>query len=182
MGLLRYLLRRLDALAQALVMVAAGLGLSQLSAFMQQYMQNLAGRLAEARADLAGLLARAAEAGLPVEAYIDTFLTATNPLFVREGEALRAKIAHVQDLTATYDALQAAGLWDRPVVFATRLDPAIAADVWAHFQPAVPIDTASLIYAGLGLVAAMFLYELLRALLVAPFRRPGRAAPVRQHP
>jgi len=164
------LLRRINMLVLVLAMAAAGLAASQLTAFMQQYTQNLAGRLAEARREVDGIIDRAARADMPVYAYLNEFVTASNPVFRREGHALRARIDRAGWLADSYNALETAGLFKKPFVFVWYLDDDIAADVWRHFSPGIQLDRASLIYAGMGMAVGLVAVEGLRILLLLPVR------------
>lgn len=156
--MLHYLLRKAGSLI-ALAMVAVGaLASSQLSAYMQHYQQNVAGRLAEARLDVAAIAERAGEAGLPIYAYLEEFQRASNPIFVREGIWLKSKIARAAWLESHLDAMRNAGPIKRPYTFATRMDRTIAAETWQHFEPAVPLDAISLIYAAAGALIGLFVY------------------------
>ncbi len=161
-------------LALVLVVAAAGLATSQLAAFMQQYTQNLAGRLAEARREVDGIIDRATRANMPVYAYLNAFVTASNPVFRREGQALRARIDRAGWLADSYNALETADLLEKPFVFVWYLDEDVAASTWHHFQPGIQLDRASLIYAGMGVAVAFFSWQLLTLLLVAPVRLARR--------
>jgi hypothetical protein len=155
----------------ALAMVTTGaLGSSQLSAFMQHYQQNLAGRLAEARLDVVAIAERAGEAGLPIYAYLDEFRRAANPIFVREGIWLKTKIDRAAWLEAHLDTLRNAGPVERPYAFVTRMDQQIAAETWIHFEPAVPLDTVSLVYSAIGGLMGLLLYFPASAAVMAPSR------------
>lgn len=174
--LLHGALRRLNRLAEAGVALAGGLVCSQLSTFMHHYIQNLSGRLDEAQRDVQGIVARAFQADLPVYAYLREFRLASNPIFVREGEALQAKIDRAAELADAHHALLRAGPLEKPFVFLTHLDPAIAADTWRHFEPAVPLDTVSLTYAGMAMLLSLLGWELgARSLRLV--RRRGRRSP-----
>lgn len=155
-------LGRVDRVLELLAVVGGVGGASQFSGFVQHYIQNLAGRLAELRADVGAIEQRAQAAALSVDDYVRTFQTAANPVFQREGEALQAKLVHAQDLTEAYDRLQGAGLFELPITFVRHLDMDIATDTWRHFQPNVPVNTASWVYAGMGAVLAILLYWLVR--------------------
>jgi hypothetical protein len=144
-------LGRIGGFVQLAVAIAAGAAASQAPAFLHQYRQNLAGRLAEARADVDAILARAMEARLPVQGYIDRLLGNADPIVTGEARALLAKIDHADALAAAQEALAAAPPLVRPLVLLGHFDRGIAASTWAHFQPAVPIDWASLLYAAAGL-------------------------------
>ena len=156
------ILRRVDRLFELLVLIAGAGVASQFSGFVQHYVQNLAGRVAESRVDVDAIVNRARDADMPVYAYLHAFHTASNPVFQREGQALQAKIERAGDLTQAYDRLQAAGLFELPVVFLAHLDMTVAADTWRHFRPNVPVDMASLVYTVMGAVIALLAYWLMR--------------------
>ena len=162
--------RRLSSLAAVSVAVIAALFCSQMSEFIQQYTQNLAGRLAEARREVDGIIVRADAADMPVYAYLHEFNSASNPVFRQQGVALRATIDRASDLEQAYTNIAHAGMIDRPFVFAMHFHGDIAADVFRHFQPAVPLDAASLLYAAMGGVLGLLLFQLVKALCVMPYR------------
>ena len=155
-------MRRFDRMLELLAVVGGAGAASQFSGFVQHYVQNLAGRVAESRVDVDAIVSRAQDADMPVYAYLHAFHSASNPVFQREGQALQAKIERAGDLTQAYDRLQAAGVLELPVVFLDHLDMAVAADTWRHFHPNFPIDVASLIYAAMGAVLALLAYWLVR--------------------
>lgn len=160
----------MNALAVVTAFVLAALAGSQLSEFMQQYTQNMAGRLAEAQHAVAGIIHRADSADMPVYEYLDEFASAGNPVFRQQGVALRATIDRASGLQEAYRAITSAGLLEKPLVFASHVDAEIAADVLRHFKPAVPVDTASLVYAGTTGFLGIMLYELAKLLGFAPVR------------
>ena len=164
------MLRKANGVAAAGTGIAGALGCSQLSEFMQQYRQNLAGRLAEAQRDVTAIAARAREAEMPIYAYLQEFRQATNPVFVREGQALQAKIDRATELAEGLSALEFAGPLTRPFRFVEHLNGEIVADTWQYFQPAVPVDLASLIYATTGAVLGLLAYHLSTTMLAAPVR------------
>ena len=158
------------------VCLAVALCLSQLSNFMQHYTQNLAGRLAEAERDVAAIIDRADQADLPLYAYLNQFRQADNPVFVREGAALQAKIDRAASLSDSLARLRSAGPLEKPYRFAADIDRDIAADTWRHYEPAVPVDAASLAYASAGAVLGLMAYGLLIGVLGWPVRAVRRRA------
>ncbi len=168
--MLQLLLRKIGGLVALILVLAGALSSSQLSAFMQHYQQNLAGRLAEARLDVAAIAERAAEAGLPIYAYLDEFRRASNPIFVREGVWLKQKLDRAAWLEARLDALRSAGPASRPYAFATQMDRTIASETWENFEPAVPLDGVSLIYAAVGAVIGLLVYFPTAAAVSLPAR------------
>ncbi len=164
------LLRKIGNLIALALMLAGALTSSQLSAFMQHYQQNLAGRVAEAELDVAAIAERAAEAGLPIYAYLDEFRRAANPIFVREGVWLKQKLDRAAWLESHLDTLRNAGPVSRPYAFATQMDKTIAAETWEHFEPAVPLDGVSLVYAAIGAVIGLLIYYPSAATVSVPAR------------
>lgn len=156
--MLQSMLRKAGSLVALAMALTGALGCSQLSTFMQHYQQNVAGRLAEARLDVTAIAERAGEAGLPIYAYLDEFRRASNPIFVREGIWLKSKIDRAAWLESHLDALRNAGTIRRPYTFAVEMDRTIAAETWENFEPAVPLDQVSLIYAAIGALLGLIVY------------------------
>jgi len=152
---MRWLLGKVDTLTGAVFTGAAGAALSQLSAFIQQYLQRLGGHLDEARRNYDLLLG--------AERYRQLDQAAREIL---ANDAL----ARVNEIQGAHDAIVNAGLFARPFVFLRHLDTDVAERTLAQFKPALPVDTEGLVYAGLGLVLGLALYELLKLPFAAAFR------------
>lgn len=160
--------RKLTTLAEVLAAIVGGLAASQFANFTHHYVQNLAGRLDEARRDVAAIAERAAAVGLSVEAYVREFLGAASAVFRSEGAALQAKLSRAEALEAAYAALREAGWLERPVVLLTHFQAEIARDAWRHYEPAAPLDAASLFYAACGAVLALLVLWAAKSLLLVP--------------
>lgn len=159
--------RKLDSLTGAGLAAVGGGAASQWRAFLQQYLQRLGGHLDEARRNvehLDGLLAVAEPAQQPVLA-----------------DMVAASQARVDDLAATLRAVTDASAAWQPVAFARHLDPAIARATLEVFQPALPLDPASLAWAGAGLVLTLLVYELVKGLVWAPVSLTRGAARRKRH-
>jgi len=154
-------LRKLDSLGGAVVAAVGGAGASQWREFLQQYLQRLGGHLDEARLNLEHLT------GLH-----DLADVAQKPVIARmlaDGEA------RVGDLVQALRMLAEAGPVMQPLVFLRTMDPVIARAALERYQPALPLDTASLLWAGAGMVLALILYELVKGALWAPIALGRRA-------
>lgn len=151
-----WLLRKFDMLGGAVIAGGAGAGASQLQAFMVQYLQRLGGHVDEAQRafDAIGQGERYRQMDAPTREMI-------------AGDAL----ARVNELRTAHDAILEGDLISRPFAFFRHLDIDIAERTWEGFTPALPFDTAGLVYAGTGLVLGLILYELVKGLLALPFRR-----------
>ncbi|WP_170294975.1 DUF2937 family protein [Roseospira navarrensis] len=153
-----WMLRKLDSLAGAVVAAAGGVAASQWREFLQQYLQRLGGHVDEARLNRDHLTSLYEVAGAAEKPVVADMLA--------DGEA------RVAALMEALRQLTDAGAVMQPVVFVRTLDPMIAQATLERFQPAVPLDTASLLWAGAGMVLALMLYELVKATLWVVARGP----------
>lgn len=150
-----WLFRKMDEFVAVVFAGSVGVSLSQLQAFIHQYLQRLGGHLDEARRNLEQIGTASPFAALDEGSRQLLAHAATNR--VAEIETARGTIAGA-------DALA------RPFVFLREMDPGIAAAALRDFQPAIPLDVVSLGYALAGVLAALLLYDLLKA----PFRLLAR--------
>lgn len=140
--------RKFDNLGSACCGAGGGMGLSQAPAFTQAYMQRLGGHLDEAKRTL-----RQIESGELLG-------------FLQGGERAQAISQfqqRVTELEAAYQAIDLAGPLMRPLMVLRHADADVAARAWEHFTPAIPIDPPSLIYTGIGILAALLVYEIAKA-------------------
>ncbi len=157
-----WMARKLDSLAGAMVGAAGAMAASQWREYLQQYRQRLGGHLDEAEAQLVHLAGHHAVADAAERPMITEIMAVVEDRVTTLGAALRA-------LAEAPSALQ-------PWAFVRHLDPLAARATLEGFQPALPVDTASLAWSGAGLVVALLLYELVKGLLWAPVVVTRRAA------
>ena len=165
-------------LDRTLCVVGAVLG-TQLPEFMQQYLQRLGGHLDEARRQLEIFARVAREAGMTLPQLTERLSANADPAMARMGGVVRDAAARVDELAAAESALRHASLWSRPFVFLRHLDGGIAHNTWTVFRPAVPTTIEGLVYAAVGMMAVMALYQLA---VVRPFRSWQQARAGRSHP
>jgi hypothetical protein len=140
--------RKFDNLGSAVAGAGGGMGLSQAPAFTQAYLQRLGGHLDEARRTLA----------LVEQGVLVPELTAAEREQAAVGFADR-----VAELEATYASIADASPLMQPILMLRHGDSEIARRAWEAFTPAVPIDAPSLIWTGVGVVAALLVYELFKS-------------------
>ena len=146
-----WLLGTLDRLIGTVIAACMGLAASQTQAFIAAYLQRLGGHLDEARRSLDKL--QGGELLPGVDAASREPLVAA---FTRRAD----------ELTAVYNAIAGADVFTRPVAFFTHMDRTIAEATLSAFTPALPLDSASVTYALIGMVLGWLLYGLLKL----PFR------------
>lgn len=151
-----WLLRKLDTIGGAVFAGVAGAAVSQLQAFIQQYVQRLGGHLDEAQRNVDTLLNSDRYQAMAADA---------RDLIVADARA------RVDEIRSALDAIDGAGLFAKPFAFLAHLDAGVAARTLESFAPALPVDAASLIYAGMGLIAGLVLWALVKAPFALVFRR-----------
>lgn len=146
-----WLLGPFDRLVGTVTAACAGLAASQLQAFVAAYLQRLGGHLDEARLSLQRL-------------QTGGFLPGVD---AASRDRLVGAFAHrVEELSTAYDAVARADIFVRPIAFLTHVDRAIADATLASFTPALPLDTASIVYVLAGMAFGWLVYEVLKL----PFR------------
>ncbi len=149
---------------------------SQFPEFSQQYMQRLGGAVDalsevvadfDASAQAVGLSRDAALAQLQGTAFLDRRRADMTRTFARY-ENLRSDLAEIKD----------AGPFMRAYHLPRLTDRQIAQAAWEDFQPAVPLNFAGIVFAGVGFICASLALGILFRLLAWPFRarRSAKAA------
>jgi hypothetical protein len=151
-----WLTRKFDSLGGALFGGVAGAAASQFDAFVLQYLQRLGGHLDEAQRQYTMVL--------DTERYRDM-----------AGEARAILLAdarsRVEELSIAAHSIADADILHRPFAFLAHMDTEIAARTFETFRPVLPVDVAGLVYAGVGVVLGLIVYELLKAPFAVAMRR-----------
>ena len=161
-------------LAILALLTISAVGLSQLSPFMDAYADRLSENLERARADVDVIISHADTAGVPAYALVSAQLAASDPIQVHMGRTMQARINRAGTLVLAADALNTAGLLERPVLFIRHLDAGIVAATLRTFEPAWPARLDSLAYVALGLPLIGGLIELARLAPGLAFRTGRR--------
>jgi hypothetical protein len=156
---LGWLLQKIDMLIGASFAAVAGMGASQIQAFIDQYVQRLGGHLDEAKLNLERI-----ETGVRYQTMSDTVRRE-----LETGAQLR-----VSELQSGYDAITTSDVFSRPFTFFQHADETIMTGTWTDFVPAVPLDINALVYVGLGIVLALVFYEIVKFPLVLLFGQPRK--------
>lgn len=160
-----------ESLVDRVLCVLGAATLSQAPEFFQQYLQRLGGHLDEARMRVAQYEAAARESGITLHELIETTKAQASRPVAKLGQVVADAEVRLETLTAAENALRSATLWERPFVFMANLDLDIARGTWSVFKPAVPMTLEGLVYAGVGMVLALVIYQ---GAIVAPCRAIAR--------
>jgi len=136
--------RRFDHLGSAAFGGAGGIGFSQAPAFTQAYLQRLGGHVDEARLTIERV----------ADGEILPWLGAEN-----RREFITELSTRLETLESLRNELLEAPAMLRPLVALQHGDWTIARRAAGDFVPAVPLDPASLVWTGIGIVVAVVLYE-----------------------
>jgi hypothetical protein len=113
----------------------------------------------------------AKQSGITLRELIDTTKAQPVEPVAKLGQVIADAETRLQTLSAAETALREASLWERPFVFMANLDMGIANGTWAVFKPAVPVTLEGLVYAAVGMVLALVIYQ---GAIVAPCRMIAR--------
>ena len=139
-----WLTRRLDHLGSAAFGALGGLCLSQAPAFTQAYLQRLGGHIDEARRTVERMIAGEILPWLGQGAREQAV------------DELSLRLQQLQHLESTLTTVPAT---IRPLMLLRHADWSIARRTAESFTPAIPIDPASLLWTGIGIVAAAIAFE-----------------------
>ena len=148
-----------ESLLDRVLCVAGAVAFSQAPEFMQQYLQRLGGHLDEAVRQLRQFEHVATQSGETVQSFAARAQAAADPVMARMGDIVASSIARVDELSAAVAALREAGPFSRPFVFLQNLDTEIAARTWGMFRPAVPTTLEGALYAAVGMILFLALYQ-----------------------
>ncbi|MEL6618573.1 MAG: DUF2937 family protein [Pseudomonadota bacterium] len=145
-----------------------GAGASQFPEFSQQYVQRLGGAVDALGQVVADFDASALAAGLSREQALAQ-LQGTAFLDRRRADMQRTVDRHAQ-LSADLQVMQRSGPFMRAYHAARSTDPEVARAALAAYEPALPLNMAGAIFAGVGFVAGWLAVRL----FLWPLRRMGR--------
>jgi len=164
--------RGVERLIDRVVCVLGAVTFSQFPEFMQQYLQRLEGHFDEARLGVERFQQAASQSGMTLEQLIVGAGQNPDPSVARLSGVVREAVRRADELGAADAALRHASAWTRPFVFLAHLDGSIARATWDIYRPAVPTTAEGLVYAAVGVLAALCLYHLgIRMPLERRFRR-----------
>ena len=149
--------------------VMGAAGASQFPEFSQQYLQRLGGAVDALAQVVADFDASAANAGLSRSAALEQ-MQGTAFLDSRRAD-MAATFTRYETLQNDLAALQGEGPFMRAYRVPHMSDREIAQAAWQVYQPAVPLNFAGIVFAGIGFVLGSVGLGLLVSLIKAPFRR-----------
>lgn len=120
--------------------------------FSQQYRQRLGGALDELRRVVAAFETDASSRSITAVEAIARLEGNPDPLAQARGVAMENDIAREAHLQRAYDEMKSAGPMRRLAAMTLDFDPSIAGQTLQNFEPAVPITSEALVFAGMALL------------------------------
>lgn len=148
--------------------LVAGMVLSQVPEFAQQYRQRLGGAIDELARDITNFDADAARVGLDREQALQKYENAAELLFRSRGVRTREQIARYTRLVAQQQAFTSAGPFGRIIVLFSNLDQTIAANAMREFEPAMPTTLEGVVFAAGGFIVVFLFLHGLRLVFSRP--------------
>lgn len=155
----------LGGLTERLFGVAAAVAFSQCPLFIQQYLHQLSGHIAELQHQMDALQIVAGKTGKSVELFIQKFLMSSELEFRLQGQLLQNMHQRYHDFYDVLQTMQTAPAWERPLVFIRHVDKDVARDTWKAFEVGLPLTTEGGVYALIGIAIGCLLYKVLAILL-----------------
>ena len=162
------MLARRFALAIGLLVAVCA---SQLPEYVQQYRQRLGGAVEELKRIVAQFDAEAQAQSLTREQGITRLEGNPDPLVQARGGDMQTDVDRERRLEAQQQAFAEAGPISQYWVLVERLDPTLASQAYAIYQPALPLTPSGFITGAVGLVAGWAGTHA----VAWPFRRRRRA-------
>jgi hypothetical protein len=156
-SMVRYILKMIDAFVDRIVSVLGALIFSQFPQFMRQYMDVLAGALAEAKKNVASIQKQAALTGKSLDSFIAKHVASVDPDFKASGRVMQESVERMRNYEQMLVEMKNSPIWKKPIVFFQNLDRSLLDAV--EFKPALPLDMEAAVYAVIGIAVALFLYS-----------------------
>lgn len=167
----------LSSILDRLFVIAGALLGVQIPIFIHQYMQRLAGHVAELNQLLNKLREMAAQSNKTLEQYIAKFMASQDVDFSNQGLFMLDVVKRWDNLNEALYNLMNSSIWQRPFVFVRDLQYDIARSTLHDFQPGISLTVEGVCYMALGAILGFCAYQLLcwpvRALYNTLSRRKG---------
>lgn len=159
------LIRMLSGIIDRLFALAGALSFSQTPLFIQQYRQQLFGRVEELNLQIRVLHDAAKLSGKTLEQYIDKFIQNPDIDFSRQGMIMQGLVQRWTELNQSLHALTEADLWKKPLVFIHYYNKDVAEATWRHFELGIPLTVEGGVYALFGMAIGFFTFFVLKSTL-----------------
>lgn len=153
----------IDGFLDRLAALSGAILFSQWPAFMEQYVQNLSGRVAELQIQVDQLNSLAASFHKTVPEYVNKFLNSQDPEFRAQGIVLQSLTDRFSYLQTSLQTISSAPVWQKPFSFLTTFQWDVAKNAYKQFSPAFSLTLEGIVFAFVGLCVGVSLYRVVRS-------------------
>lgn len=164
MILLRPIFSLIDSILDRVFSLGGAIVAAQIPAFLMEYMATLKGALMESGRNVDSMRMRATEMGRTLEEFIAKHLASPDADFVASGKIMQESLLRYETYQNAYMALDTAPIWKKFLVFLQVFDFQLVKGM--HFTPALPLSVEGGVYALIGLLLGLVVYQ---AILKLPF-------------
>lgn len=154
------LFRGISKLLDRIFVVLGALICMQVPLYMQQYRQQLIGRVDELTQQVAMIRQVSAESNKTLEQFIQKFMDDKDIDFSRQGVLMRNMVHRLSDLSVSFLAVEQASIWLKPMIFFRYLDYGIARSTLSYYQPGVLLTYEGMIYTLIGIFFGYMFYRI----------------------
>lgn len=138
----------IDRLLSAILIIA----FMQIPAFIQTYIQILAGHVAELNYQLNLYREAASNLQKTLPDLVSRFLNINDPDIHAIGVVLKQLSERADKLNYQLNLLTGSSAWQKPFHFISNIDFTLARESWDQFQLGLPLTLESFTYGGVGLL------------------------------
>jgi hypothetical protein len=157
--------RLLGGLLDRLFVVAGAFLGSQVPAFMDQYMQRLAGHVEELNYMIQEMARLASQNSKTLDQYIQKFLDSTDPDFMTQGNFMQSVELRLESFSASLAHLRDSSIWSKFYVFLTEVKCSVFKSTLHSFRPSLSLSIEGLCYTFIGIVFGYLSYWVLLKLM-----------------
>ncbi len=168
------MLKWVGAMLDRVFAVVFAIVFAQMPLFIQQYSQQLVGRVAELQLQVESMKQSATLSGKSLEQLITRFLSHTDPDIARQGELMSASLERWNSLLHALDTLQNSNALQKPFAFLLHLNFNTFKSTWHHYSMGLPLTLEGGVYAFIGIIVGYGFFACLMKLIkmaTAPFRK-----------
>jgi hypothetical protein len=146
--------------------VAGAVIFSQIPNFIDQYQQQVTGRMAELQLQINIMERVAATTGKTLKQYILKFLSSTDPDFYNQGEVIQQMLLRFESLVQALNALKEASAFTKAWALICHFDYEIARSTFSSFVVGLSFSLEGFIYAFIGLVFGLSCFFLVKQFVI----------------
>lgn len=142
---------------------------SQAPSFLQQYQQQLTGRIEELKWQVKVMEESASLTGKNLQEYINKFLINDDLDFRHQGEMMKNSLDRLNSYLNQLNGLELSTPFGKPFIFVQNHDWNIIKSTWANFQFNVPITVEAALYGLFGMVIFYSIFSLFKSIVKPVF-------------